>query len=162
MLFIALLVATLGLPTAIIQSSASAAARVTPATNPDLVASCGLDVVLVLDASGSIDTANAENDVKAAANTFLEAFKDTNTRIGIVKFSTKAPSEGTGLALSEVRRIAHMHGGEATYDPAESPGATFRLWLPQCHGTAFGATAKARRMPETRLGTAKSLQLEFT
>src|SRR6478609_5821090 len=86
-LFVALVVTTLGLPTVIAQT-ASAAPRVTPATNPDLAPSCGLDVMLVLDASSSIGS--AEGDVQAAARTFLDAFEDTNTRVGIVTFSTTA------------------------------------------------------------------------
>ena len=61
-------------------------------------------------------------------------------------FSTKAPSEGTGLALSEVRRIAHMHGGEATYDPVESPGATFRLWLPQSDLTEADRASDSKKL----------------
>src|SRR6478609_8529894 len=85
---VAMLVATLGLPTAIAQTSASAADRVIPSTNPNLAAGCGLDVVLVLDASSSVG--NAEQDVRNAANTFLDAFEDTNTRVGIVTFSTTA------------------------------------------------------------------------
>src|SRR6478752_7094393 len=44
-LLVAMLIAVLGLPTAIAQTSASAAStptRVTPATNPDLASGCGL------------------------------------------------------------------------------------------------------------------------
>src|SRR6478735_7742361 len=58
---------------------------------PDLTPGCGLDVVLVLDASGSIgDVSGAVQNVKDASKTFLDAFQDTNTRVGIVTFNTTA------------------------------------------------------------------------
>lgn len=61
---------------------------VTSSANPDLPLSCGLDVVLVLDGSSSIATSGSQAKVQAAATAMLSAFQDTNTRIGIVKFST--------------------------------------------------------------------------
>ena len=57
--------------TALAVGATSANAVVDPApawvNNPDLPASCGLDVMLVLDASKSIATSNSTADVKAAA-----------------------------------------------------------------------------------------------
>lgn len=69
-------------------TSANAVVDPAPAwvNNPDLPASCGLDVMLVLDASKSIATSNSTADVKAAAATLVAALKDTNTRVGITSF----------------------------------------------------------------------------
>lgn len=76
--------------TALAVGATSANAVVDPApawvNNPDLPASCGLDVMLVLDASKSIATSNSTADVKAAASTLVTALKDTNTRVGITSF----------------------------------------------------------------------------
>lgn len=69
-------------------TSANAVVDPAPAwvNNPDLPASCGLDVMLVLDASKSIATSKSTADVKAAATTLVAALKDTNTRVGITSF----------------------------------------------------------------------------
>jgi hypothetical protein len=61
--------------------------NVTPVANPDLSASCGLDVVLALDASFSIDTGV---EVRAAATSIIGPFTNTSTRLGIVTFSDSA------------------------------------------------------------------------
>ncbi|GAB6043210.1 sensor histidine kinase [Endothiovibrio diazotrophicus] len=41
---------------------------------------------------------------------------------------------GAGLGLYLVRRIARLHGGEATLAAVEEGGACFRLWLPLAEG----------------------------
>ncbi len=85
-------VVALGIPLGVGVASAAQTqpTRVAPVDNPKGANSCGLDVVLVLDASGSIGQYNATNDVKNAANAFLSGLANTNTRVGIVKFSTTA------------------------------------------------------------------------
>jgi len=65
--------------------------------NPDLPVQCGLDIVLVLDASGSIkysndpavqDDKNGSIDrVASAADAFLNAFSNTNSRVAVVSYS---------------------------------------------------------------------------
>ncbi len=61
----------------------------TPEANPTLGDACGLDIVLLLDMSGSIG--GNETDVKDAAKTFVNAFLPaTPTMFGIVEFSTTA------------------------------------------------------------------------
>ena len=63
--------------------------RVTkPAPNPDLPRRCGINVMLVLDRSGSIG-GNAEN-VRRASRAFLNALSGTGSRVSIVDFSTRA------------------------------------------------------------------------
>jgi len=85
--------------------SAGAATSVPWTNNPDLGASCGLDVVLMLDSSKSIHTAGAESQVKSAASTLLSAFKDTNTRVGIVTFNAKA-TKNVGLTYATSSTVA--------------------------------------------------------
>jgi uncharacterized repeat protein (TIGR01451 family) len=68
------------------------AVRVTsPALNPALKPRCGLNVVLVLDESGSIaSTPGATAHVREAATAFVEALSGTGSRAAIVAFSRTA------------------------------------------------------------------------
>ena len=59
-----------------------------PATNPALPQRCGINVMLVLDRSGSIGE-NAEN-VRIASRAFLNALSGTGSHVSIVDFSTNA------------------------------------------------------------------------
>jgi uncharacterized repeat protein (TIGR01451 family) len=59
-----------------------------PAPNPDLPQRCGINVMLVLDRSGSIGP-NAEN-VRRASRAFLNALSGTGSQVSIVDFSTEA------------------------------------------------------------------------
>jgi uncharacterized repeat protein (TIGR01451 family) len=65
--------------------------RVTaPAPNPTLPPRCGINVMLVLDESGSIAQSGATDQVRDAARAFLNALKGTGSRVSIVDFSTRA------------------------------------------------------------------------
>jgi uncharacterized repeat protein (TIGR01451 family) len=63
----------------------------TPGPNPDLEPVCGIDVMLVLDESGSIG-ANAQK-VRDAARAFLDALSGTGSAVSIVDFSTTAAQQ---------------------------------------------------------------------
>ncbi|MFM2077024.1 MAG: hypothetical protein RJA49_914, partial [Actinomycetota bacterium] len=58
--------------------------------NPPVPEACGLDITLVLDASGSIQSSNAVDDVRDAADAFLTALKDTNSTARVIDFGTVA------------------------------------------------------------------------
>lgn len=65
--------------------------RVTaPAPNPRLPPRCGIDVMLVLDESDSIETSGATEQVRDAVRTFLDALSGTGAAVAIVDFSTGA------------------------------------------------------------------------
>ena len=65
--------------------------RVTaPAPNPNLSPVCGIDVMLVLDKSGSIASSGATETVRDAARAFLTALSGTGSAVSIVDFSTSA------------------------------------------------------------------------
>ena len=65
-----------------------ALAEVAPLSNPALGDACGLDIMLVLDRSGSIDTTEM-TQLKDAAKLFVDAFlPSTPTLMGVVSFST--------------------------------------------------------------------------
>lgn len=59
---------------------------VTPGPNNALPQSCGLDVVLALDASFGVGPDAAA--VKQTATDLIASFQDTNTRVGIVSFAS--------------------------------------------------------------------------
>jgi len=58
--------------------------------NPNLDASCGLDIVLVIDLSSSIDRAGALQTYQDALMTFVTALKNTPTNLSIVTFNLTA------------------------------------------------------------------------
>src|SRR5262249_4460229 len=65
--------------------------RVTsPAPNPNLAPKCGLNVMLVLDRSGSIASSGATETVRNAARAFLTALSGTGSKVSIADFSTTA------------------------------------------------------------------------
>ncbi|MBI3871229.1 MAG: PAS domain S-box protein [Verrucomicrobia bacterium] len=59
-------------------------------------------------------------------------------------FSTKSPTEGSGLALHAVRRFARECGGEVAYEPSAGGGSCFTLWLPVSDLTEADQFAQAR------------------
>jgi hypothetical protein len=89
--------------TALSATPASAAPVTLP--NPDLAPSCGLDVVLLLDASTSIPSSD---EAKAAAKAVVGAFTNTSTRLGIVTFNASASAK---LPLTLVTTDSIATGG---------------------------------------------------
>ena len=61
-----------------------------PAPNPPIAKACGIDVSLVLDASGSVESAHAVGDVRDAAAELLDALKDTGSTARVLQFATLA------------------------------------------------------------------------
>jgi uncharacterized repeat protein (TIGR01451 family) len=62
----------------------------TPAPNRDLPPLCGINVMLVLDKSGSIASSGQTETVKSATRAFLNALAGTGAKVSIVDFSTTA------------------------------------------------------------------------
>src|SRR6185295_751682 len=58
--------------------------------NPNLAANCGLDVMLVLDKSGSIQSSGATEKVRNAARAFLKGLSGTGSKVSIIDFSSTA------------------------------------------------------------------------
>ena len=95
--------------------SAAPGEPTTPAVNPDLNKACGLDVLMILDESGSIASSNATDDVQRAFSAFVESLNNTGSSMSVVEFSTVArlPSIG-GLPGGEYITIV-----DATRDDFE-------------------------------------------
>ena len=60
----------------------------TPIDNPDLVTSCGIDIDVILDESGSVQPVT--DDVRRAFKAFTSALNNTGSRIAVSEFSTVA------------------------------------------------------------------------
>jgi uncharacterized repeat protein (TIGR01451 family) len=68
--------------------------RVTePAANPNLPPRCGINVMLVLDKSGSIESSGATESVRQATRAFLAALSGTGAAVSITDFSTSAAQQ---------------------------------------------------------------------
>ncbi len=75
-------------PAVVSAPAARWAPKPVPGDNPEVPEECGLNVTLVLDASGSIG--NSNDEVRNAARAFLDALKDTGSSGRVVDFATKA------------------------------------------------------------------------
>ena len=61
-----------------------------PGNNPNLAERCGINVMLVLDESGSIASSGATEAVRNATKAFLDALSGTGSKVSIIDFSTSA------------------------------------------------------------------------
>ncbi len=146
----------------IVLGLSSAANAQTPATNPDLTASCGsLHVGVVIDMSGSIPQADYDDMITSLEN-FLRSIADNGNRASIATFSTTAQVQDAyfDVTTANIDTIipalrALSTGGNTNYE------AGFRALLHSLDGdlaTTFGTDA------QTNLATAQypDLLLFFT
>src|SRR5215213_2553094 len=109
--------------------------------NPDLTDSCGIDVVLVLDESNSINTANGIANVEDAARAFVAGLVGTGSRMRIVEFGTDARDATVGgdtgfqtvdssLAAEVETYLTNPSGPDLSlaYDPQSSGTSGFTNW----------------------------------
>ncbi len=73
-------------------STEAAYADVPPVANPPIEQSCGLELTLVLDASGSVSSSHAVDDVRDAGDALLTALKDTNSFARVSQFASLSQS----------------------------------------------------------------------
>ena len=64
--------------------------RQTPAPNPTIPKQCGINITLILDASGSVQSSNAVGAVRTAASAFLDALQDTGSTARVIQFASIA------------------------------------------------------------------------
>ncbi len=65
-----------------------AMAAETPLPNPPIAKACGIDVTLILDASGSVQSSGAVGAVRDAAAAFLDALQNTGSTVRMIQFAT--------------------------------------------------------------------------
>ncbi|MFF2272498.1 VWA domain-containing protein [Agromyces sp. NPDC058136] len=80
--------------------------------NPDLPNSCGLDFALILDKSASIGSGGMAN-LKAAANAFTNALKDTGSQVSVTAFDQDAGvlKTATDLTTANLAAIQGSYSG---------------------------------------------------
>lgn len=66
----------------------TAVADVPTDPNPPIAKACGIDVTLILDASGSVNSSHAVENVRDAGRSFLGALQDTNSTARVIQFAT--------------------------------------------------------------------------
>ena len=93
-------------------------------TNPTLPSTCGLDVALILDLSGSV--AGALPDLKQAAGTFTDALVGTPSRMSLFSFSDNSPASGGDNfpSLTSVSTQAQADAFKARWNGWTSGGGT--------------------------------------
>lgn len=107
--------------------SSANAVHVSAVDNPGLERRCGLDAVLVLDASASVrewnnpPDANGAIDLVAGAGTaFLNAFENTSTRVAVVSYNA---SPIVQLGLTDVSTASLAPGGAHNTSIGDAGGA---------------------------------------
>ena len=93
--------------------------------NPAALQTCGTDIALVLDLSGSV--ADSEGDLKAAASTFVNALVGTQSRMSLFSFSWDSPASGATQnypTLTPVATQAQADAFTARYASWSAAGGT--------------------------------------
>ncbi|TDN90595.1 VWA domain-containing protein [Microbacterium sp. BK668] len=94
-------------------------------SNPALTASCGLDVALILDLSGSVSGSLAQ--LKTAANTFVDSLQGTPSRMALFSFSSQTPATGATANFPSLTPVSTPAQGTAfknLYAPWTADGST--------------------------------------
>jgi len=103
----------------------------TPLPNPTISDSCGTNVTLVLDASGSINSSNAVGDVRDAGEAFLDALADTGSTARVLQFASVSEELA---AQAEVTAASLAPGGSfrdairAYYNPTPPRPASVSIY----------------------------------
>lgn len=84
-----------------------------PIDNPDLERACGLNVMVVLDASTSIATAGSTEDVRNAYRAFISSLNNTGSSVATIDFASVARLPSIG---------GNPGGTYVTIDDTTTPG----------------------------------------
>ena len=85
-------------------------------SNPALPPVCGLNVGLVMDLSGSIDSGEF-TQMKTAANDFVTSLTGTPSKVAVYSFATDAPASGnTNLAATSVASASGGNSAQTVKD----------------------------------------------
>ncbi|HEY5879149.1 MAG TPA: LPXTG cell wall anchor domain-containing protein [Nakamurella sp.] len=85
---VALVAGLVGAGVVLTPTAPAAMAAVDPLPNPPITKACGIDLTLVLDASGSVNSAHAVEDVRSAGQAFLDGLKGTSSSARVLQFAT--------------------------------------------------------------------------
>ncbi len=80
--------------------------------NPSFPAKCGISVAIVADVSGSVTPSQFEQ-LKKAANGFVDALTGTPSSVGVYTFATTSPANGPGNDTMALSTVSTKAGAEA-------------------------------------------------
>jgi uncharacterized repeat protein (TIGR01451 family) len=114
----------------VVSGAVPATAAVTPVANPAIADSCGLNVTLVLDASGSIQSSHAVEDVRRAADAFLDSLSNTGSSARVTQFGTVSaelapPTVVDDAALAQGGALSNALSGYYNPIPPRPSGVSF-------------------------------------
>ena len=101
-------------------------------TNPDLVATCGVNITLIIDRSNSISTTEA-NDIRDASRALIRGLVGTGSKVQVIVFATRAVSMVRSTAgvysTGDLAELKYYDASEladlpAFYAPGGSEGGT--------------------------------------
>jgi uncharacterized repeat protein (TIGR01451 family) len=127
------------LATAYIAFAAASPARaehlVDPSANPNLGQACGIDVVLLMDASTSINSTE-EGQIEDAYDAFLAGLSGTGSNAAVVEFETTASVriDYTAVTPTNITNVFNVYRDNAWndtppgYDPGGPPGTQWTNW----------------------------------
>ena len=107
--------------------------------NPVLPSACGLDVALILDLSGSVQSAGELANLKTAARTITDSLVGTPSRMSLFSFSTQSPAAGATQNFPGLTSVS-------TQTQADAFNSRFASWTATGNTNwdrAFAATAAA-------------------
>jgi Mg-chelatase subunit ChlD len=95
-----MVVCALVAPSPVAAAPGESTVPIDPIDNPDLTKACGLDVLMIIDSSGSIGDSGATDEVQDAFRAFVASLKNTGSRMSVVQFSTVATLPSIGGAAA--------------------------------------------------------------
>ena len=106
-----------------------------PADNPDLERSCGLNILVILDESSSIEISDATDDVRTAFKAFTGALKNTASSMAVADFGTVASLPAIGpfapgeyITITDATKADLDDYIDNTYDPPQGPPYQYTGW----------------------------------
>jgi hypothetical protein len=108
---------------------------VNPADNPDLERSCGLNILVILDESSSIEISDATDDVRTAFKAFTGALKNTSSSMAVADFGTVAQLPAIGgfapgeyVTITDATKVDFDNYIDNDYDPPQGPPYQYTGW----------------------------------
>jgi uncharacterized repeat protein (TIGR01451 family) len=106
-----------------------------PANNPDLERACGLDILVILDESSSIEISGATDDVRTAFKAFTGALKNTASSMAVADFGTVATLPAIGafapgeyITVTDATKVDLDDYVDNDYEPPLGPPYQYAGW----------------------------------
>ena len=106
-----------------------------PSDNPDLERSCGLNILVILDESSSIEISGATDDVRTAFKAFTGALKNTASSMAVADFGTVANLPAIGafppgeyITITDATQVDLDAYIDNDYDPPHGPPYQYTGW----------------------------------